>query len=133
MWAQLQDINAPQKRGRTAAAPPLSKGMWAVYCRSTEDWGKEKHKGGPRKWEARAVRLENEPRRLSWLVFSKPSFHPIPLTALVPNASVSNDDVTGDHPNNEDANPTEGLAAVRRGEPSHRMATTRTMAATTIA
>ena len=99
----------------------------------TEDWGREKHQGGPRKWEAHAVRLENEPRCLSWLVFPNPSFHPIPLTTFVPNASVSNDDVPGDHHNNNDMNPTWGLGAVRRGEPSHRMATARTMAATTTA
>ena len=65
MWALFEDLNSPQKRGRTAAAPPLSKGMWAVYCRSTEDWWREKHKGGPRKWEAHAVRfrhLSSHPR-----------------------------------------------------------------------
>jgi len=50
----------------------------------------------------------------------------------VPNASISNDDVAGDHPNNDDTNPTEGLGALRRGEPPHRMATVRTTAATTI-
>ena len=44
--------------------------------------------------------------------FPHPSFHPIPLTTLVPNASVSNNDMTGDHSRNDDMNPTEGLAAV---------------------
>ena len=82
MWALLEDLNSPQKQGRTAAAPPLSKGMWVVYCRSTEDWGREKHKGGPRKWEAHAVHLKNEPRLPSWFVFA--IYPPIPalLTSL---------------------------------------------------
>ena len=78
------------------------------------------------------MRLESEPQRLSWLVFPNPSFHPILLTTRVPNASVSNDNLAGDHPNNDDMNPTEGLGALQRGEPPHRMATARTTAATTI-
>jgi len=82
MWAQLQDLNSPQKRGRTATTPPLSKGMWAVYCHSMVDWGREKHQGGPRKWEAHStVHLENELQRLSWsfspsLIPSHPTDHP---------------------------------------------------------
>jgi hypothetical protein len=31
-----------------AAAPPLFQGMWAAYHRSMEEWGMEKHEGGPR-------------------------------------------------------------------------------------
>jgi len=34
------------------------------------DWGREKHKGGPRKWEAHAVRLEHEPQWKAWFVFA---------------------------------------------------------------
>jgi len=77
------------------------------------------------------VRLENEPRLPSWFVFANPSLHSIPLTTFVLNASISNDDMTRDHHHNNDTNPTKWLRAVRRGEPSHRMATVR--AATTIA
>ena len=78
MWALFEDLNSPQKRGRTAAAPPLSKGMWAVYCRLTEDWWREKHQGGPRKWEAHAVHLENEPRLPVVVRFRHLSSHPRP-------------------------------------------------------
>jgi hypothetical protein len=69
------------------------------------------------------VRLENEPRLPSWFVFDNPSFHSIPLTTLALNASISNNDVPRDHHNNDDTNPKKGLGAVRRGEPSYRMAT----------
>jgi len=79
---------------------------------------REKHKGG-----GHAVRLENKPRLPSWFVFANPSFHSIPLTMLVLNASISNDNVTCDHHNNDDTNPTKGLGATQRGEPSHQMAT----------
>ena len=79
---------------------------------------REKHKGG-----GHAVRLENKPRLPSWFVFANPSFHSIPLTTLVLNASISNDNVTRDHHNNDDTNPTKGLGATQRGEPSHQMAT----------
>jgi len=61
-----------------------------------------------------------EPRCLSWLVFPNSSFHPSPLTTIVPNASVSNDDMTGDYPEHDDTNPMKGLGAVQRGEPSHQ-------------
>ena len=36
------------------------------------------------------------------VIFLNPSFHHIPLTNLVPNASVSNDDMTGYCPKNDD-------------------------------
>jgi hypothetical protein len=54
----------------TVAAPPLFEGMWAAYTRSTEEWGTQKHEGGPMKWEARVVRHENGPRQMSWPVCS---------------------------------------------------------------
>jgi len=82
------------------------------------DWGSEKHQGGPMKCVPKY-----EPRRLSWLIFPNSSFHPIPLTTIVPNASVSNDDRTGDYPKHDDMNPMKGLGAAQRGEPSHHMAT----------
>ena len=74
---------------------------------------REKPQGGPRKWEAHVVCLENEPRLPLWFVFTNPLFYPIPLTTLVPNTSISNDDVTRDHPKNDDTNRMKGLGAVR--------------------
>ena len=56
-----------------AVAPPLSKGMWAANSRSTEEWGMDKHEGGPKEWEAYPVRPHNEPRGKSWFVFSHTS------------------------------------------------------------
>jgi len=52
--------------------------MWAVHHRSTEEWGKEKHKGGPRKWEARQVRHERRATTFVVVRFHYPSFHAPP-------------------------------------------------------
>jgi hypothetical protein len=41
----------------TASAPPLVRGMWAVASQPTGELGVEKREGGPRKWEAQAVRF----------------------------------------------------------------------------
>jgi hypothetical protein len=60
----LRDVgsttNAPGCAERTAAAaaPPLSKGMWAAQYRSTEELGMDKHEGGPIEWEAPVVSYE---------------------------------------------------------------------------
>ena len=59
------------------------------------------------------MRLENEPRLPSWFVFADLSLRSIPLTTLVLNTSISDDDMTRDHHNN-DMNPTKGLGSVRR-------------------
>ena len=68
-----------------ASAPPLSRGMWAAQAHSMEESGREKHKWGPKEWEAHLVRLNDEPRWKSWFVFfissSIPSnwpLHPTP-------------------------------------------------------
>jgi len=59
---------------------------------------------------------------LSWLVFPNSSFQPIPLTTIVPNARVLNNNITGDYPEHDNMNPTKGLGPAQRGEPSHQMA-----------
>ena len=41
----------------------------------------------------------------------------------MPNAKVSNNDMTGDYPEHDNTNPMKGLGAAQRGEPSHQMAT----------
>jgi hypothetical protein len=50
MWAQAKVLNSPQKQGRTAAAPPLSKVMWAVYCCSKRIGAVRNTRGDP--WSA---------------------------------------------------------------------------------
>ena len=50
MWAQLHDLNSPQKQGRTAAAPPLSKGVCASFhggLGEGETPGETQETGGP--------------------------------------------------------------------------------------
>ena len=75
------------------------------------------------KWEAHEVRPEIQATTFVVARFPNSSFHPIPLTTIVPNASISNDDMTGNYPEHNDTNPMKGLGAVQRGEPSHQMAT----------
>jgi len=53
-----QDLGSLRSEDATATAPPLSKGMWAAYACSTEEPGREKHEGGPMKWEAQVVSYE---------------------------------------------------------------------------
>ena len=50
---------------------------------------------------------------MSWLIFPKSSFNPIPLTTIVPNARVSNNNMTGDYPKHDNMNPMKGLGAVQ--------------------
>ena len=52
------------KRTTAAPAPPLSKGMWAGIYLLDRGIGEGKHKGGPKKWEARPVRRKNGLRHL---------------------------------------------------------------------
>jgi hypothetical protein len=61
----------------TASAPPLVRGMWAVASQPTGELGVEKREGGPRKWEAQAVRRENGQRLLSLPIFFRSSHCPI--------------------------------------------------------
>jgi len=59
-----------------ASAPPLSRGMWAAQACLMEESGREKHKWGPKEWEAHLVRLNDEPWWTSWFVFFIRPFHP---------------------------------------------------------
>ena len=62
MWAQVQMPEFARKCPPRCIRPPLSIGMWAAQVRSTDEWGREIHEGGPRVWKAQPVRPENEPR-----------------------------------------------------------------------
>jgi len=55
MWAWEKVLNFPQKQGRTAAAPPSFQNDVGGLLLFEEDWGSEKHQGGPMKWEAHEV------------------------------------------------------------------------------
>jgi hypothetical protein len=68
----------------TASAPPLVRGMWAVASQPTGELGVEKREGGPRKWEAQAVRRENGQRLLSLPIFFRSFFLHPPLTPITP-------------------------------------------------
>jgi hypothetical protein len=55
----------------------------------------EQHEGGPREWEARAVRPKNEPRFPSWFVFSpdwKPRLERSTNRRVEPNAGAGSDE-----------------------------------------
>ena len=76
----------PQNSDPTTSAPPLSRGMWAAQVHSMEEWGWEKHKGGPRVWEAHVVHHENEPRWTLWFIFLfLHVFHPTDRFQPMPN------------------------------------------------
>jgi hypothetical protein len=63
---------APNLGNQAVRAPPHSRdvGMFNLARRDAiEGLGREEQKGGPRKWEALAVRHENGPRRLSGPAF----------------------------------------------------------------
>jgi len=65
--------------------PPLSKGMWAAHSHSTEEFGRWKHEGRPRNWEAHAVC--HETRATTFVVahfLHSYFFHATPMTILFP-------------------------------------------------
>ena len=68
MWAREKVLNSPQKQGRTAAAPPSFQNDVGGLLLFEEDWGSEKHQGGPMKWEAHEVRPQ-------FLIPSQPTDH----------------------------------------------------------
>jgi len=79
--------NATSKRRSripVGSAPPLFRGMWAAPSQPTRELGVKKREGGPRKWEAQAVRRENGQRHLSLPVFSHSFFFRPPLTPVTP-------------------------------------------------
>ena len=60
MWAQVQVPEFARKYPPRCIRPsPFHRDVAQV--RSTEEWGREIHEGGPRVWKARPVRPENEP------------------------------------------------------------------------
>jgi len=68
-------------------------------CRSREDWGKEKREGGPRKWEVRRVRHENEVRRKSYFVF---------VNSSLPQSNPTDDMTRGTRRHYHDRQPVRG-------------------------
>jgi hypothetical protein len=63
--------------------------MWAASCHSKQEWGSEKHEGGPRKWEVQRVRHENEVRRKLYFVFTIPSLPHPPTNDIKPCAAAT--------------------------------------------
>jgi len=94
MWVKYKCHRSLRNPDATASAPPLSRGMWAVSACSMEEWGREKHKGGPKEWEAHPVHPHNEPRWKLWFVFPFPRFFNPPDS--VPDASAPNNDTDED-------------------------------------
>jgi hypothetical protein len=66
--------------------PPLpsSEGCGRLIVNQRGTWGVEKREGGPRRWEAQAVRHENGQRQMSLPVFSHSLFLRLPLTPVTP-------------------------------------------------
>jgi len=77
---------AAPSAGRIQPHPPLpsSEGCGQLIVNQRGSWGVEKREGGPRKWEAQAVRHENRQRHLSLPVFSHSFFLRPPLMPVTP-------------------------------------------------
>ena len=58
--------------------------MWAAPSQATRELGVEKCEGGPRKWEAQAVRRETRQQQMTLPIFSRSFSLHLPLTPIAP-------------------------------------------------
>ena len=73
MWTQITNPQLTSVRMHAHLPLPFPKGCGPAHSQSMEEWEREKHEGGPKKWEAHQVHPYNKPQQKLWFIF--PFFH----------------------------------------------------------